>query len=66
MIRRIGQMPAEEIFSRNLFGIVMILATFISWGKWITFTLGILFLLSAFQGVCWTCLFYKKFFQKTS
>jgi len=65
-IRRVGTMPAEEVFSRTLFGVIMILAIFVSWGKWVTMILGLLFLLSAFQGVCLTCLLYKKFIAKSS
>ena len=65
MIRRVGQMPPEEVFTRTFFGIIMILAAFFSWGKWVTFTLGVLFLISAFQGICVTCILYKKLFAKT-
>ena len=66
MIRRIKNMAPEEIFTRTVFGIIMIGAAFISWGKWVTFVLGILFLISASQGFCITCVLYKKFFAKKS
>ena len=64
MIRRIGTMPEEEVFTRSLFGVILIMATFISWGKWVSFILGILFLISAYQGICLTCILYKKFIMK--
>ncbi|MBP9854921.1 MAG: DUF2892 domain-containing protein [Candidatus Omnitrophica bacterium] len=64
MFRRMSQMPAEEVFTRTFFGVVLILSAFISWGRWITLVLGILFLLSAYQGFCLTCYLYKKFVQK--
>jgi len=54
-------MPPEEVFSRTLFGILMVVSTFIPGGRWVTFILGILFLISAFQGFCVTCYLYKKF-----
>jgi len=65
-MRRVGNMPEEEVFSRALFGIIMIICAFISWGKWVTFVLGILFLLSAFQGFCITCALYKMIFPRKS
>ncbi len=54
-------MPPEEVFTRTLFGIICILAPFVSWGKWVTFVLGILFILSAASGICLTCILYRKF-----
>lgn len=66
MFRRHSQMPPEEVFTRTVFGVVLILAAFISWGRWVSFILGILFLISAFQGFCLTCYLYKKFAQKKS
>jgi len=63
-MREIRNMPPEEVFTRTVFGVIMIAAVFISWGKWVTFCLGILFLISAFQGFCITCVFYKKFFKR--
>ena len=57
-------MPPEEVFTRTLFGIIMIAAFFVSWGRWVTLVLGIMFLISAVQGVCLTCVFYRKFFLK--
>lgn len=64
MFRRQGQMPPEEIFTRTLFGVVLILTSFFAWGRWVSFVLGILFLISALQGFCLTCFLYKKFIQK--
>jgi len=61
MFRRIGTMKPEEVFTRTVFGLIMIGAAFVSWGRWVTFTLGILFLISAFQGFCLTCFLYRKF-----
>lgn len=61
---RSKSMPPEEIFSRTLFGVLMIGSTFVSWGKWLVLALGILFLISASQGFCWTCFIYKKFSRK--
>ena len=66
MIQRVRNMAPEEIFTRTVFGLIMIAATFISWGKWATFVLGIMFLISAAQGFCITCVFYKKFLAKKS
>ena len=60
-MKRVSNMPPEECFTRTLFGVIMISAAFISWGKWVTFVLGILFLISAFQGFCVTCVLYKMF-----
>lgn len=54
-------MSPEECFTRTLFGVIMMGAAFVSWGKWVTFVLGLLFLVSAFQGYCVTCVLYKKF-----
>jgi len=54
-------MPPEECFTRTLFGAIMVLAVLIPWGKWVTFVLGILFLISAFQGYCVTCVLFKRF-----
>ena len=64
MLKRVGQMPPEEVFTRTVFGIIMIGCAFVPWGKWVTGILGVLFLISAFQGFCITCVFYKKFIGK--
>ncbi len=64
MIRRVSNMKPEEIFTRSVFGVIMIGAAFISWGKWVTLVLGVLFLISAAQGFCITCVLYKAFFGK--
>jgi len=53
-------MPPEERFSRTLFGVIMILSAFVSWGKWVILVLGILFLVSVQLGYCATCEMYKK------
>ena len=63
-MKRVNNMQPEERFTRTLFGIVMIAASFISWGKWIMLVLGVLFLVSAWQGYCFTCEMYKKLNQK--
>ena len=57
-------MPPEERFTRTLFGVILIGTIFVSWGKWVTLVLGILFLISAWHGFCATCYIYRKFFQK--
>ncbi|MFT5169570.1 MAG: hypothetical protein ACI9E5_000778 [Candidatus Omnitrophota bacterium] len=64
MIRRVSNMKPEEIFTRTVFAFIMIGATFFTWGKWVTCILGVLFLISAMQGFCITCVIYKKFFSK--
>ena len=64
MFHRVGNMKPEEIFTRTVFGCVMIGAFFFSWGRWITLVLGVLFIISALQGFCITCVVYKKFFEK--
>jgi hypothetical protein len=56
--------PPEDRFSRALFGVILVTAVFYSAGKWVAFGLGILFLLSASQGFCWTCHLHRKFFQR--
>ena len=63
-MKRVNNMQPEERFTRTLFGIVMIAASFIPWGKWIMLVLGVLFLVSAWQGYCVTCEMYKKLNQK--
>ena len=60
-MQRVGNMKPEEVFTRIVFGVILILAAFIPGGKWASFVLGILFLISAFQGFCVTCYLYKKF-----
>ena len=59
---RFNTMPPEELFIRILFGFIMIGSTFIEWGKWITFMLGIIFLIFSTQSYCISCAF-KKFFK---
>lgn len=63
MFIRRGQMPPEEVFTRTLFGIILISAAFVRWGSWVSLGLGILFIISALSGVCLTCILYKKFFS---
>lgn len=63
-MKRINNMPEEERFSRTLFGVIMIGAAFVAWGKWLVFVLGVLFLISAWQGFCLTCEIYKRFNKK--
>ncbi|MGE0269519.1 MAG: YgaP-like transmembrane domain [Candidatus Omnitrophota bacterium] len=64
MFKRHGQMPPEEIFTRTIFGVLLITAAFVPWGRWVSCILGVLFLISAFQGFCLTCFLYKKFISK--
>lgn len=64
MFRRVSQMPSEEVFTRTLFAVLLIGAFFVPWGRWVSLTLGVLFLISAFQGFCLTCYLYKKFVKK--
>ncbi len=61
---RIKNMPPEEVFTRTLFGILMVVSAFIPWGRWIILVLGVLFLISAFQGFCVTCYLYKRFSKR--
>ena len=53
-------LPREEVVSRTIFGVLLILSLFVSWGKWINLVLGVLFILSALKGGCVLCSFYKK------
>lgn len=64
MFRRVGNMKPEEIFTRTVFAAIMIGAFFVPWGRWVTLVLGVLFLISALQGFCITCVIYRKFFMK--
>jgi hypothetical protein len=66
MFKRVGNMPEEEVFSRTLIGTILIVSFFLGWSKWAAIILGVLFLLSAIQGVCLTCILYKKFLAKKS
>lgn len=59
-MNRINNVKPEERFTRTVFGVIMIVSAFISWGKWVTLVLGVLFLISAWQGYCVTCELYKK------
>jgi len=52
--------PAETRFTRTIFGIIMILALFFSFWKYVVAVLGLLFLISAATGFCITCEIYKK------
>lgn len=53
-------MPPEERFSRTLFGIIMVGAFFVPWGKWPVMILGALFLISAWWGCrCVMCEVYR-------
>ena len=63
---RINNMPPEERFTRTTFGAIMILSFFVSWGRWVILVLGVLFLISAWQGYCATCEMYKKMQSKKS
>jgi len=59
-MKKNNNLKPEERFTRTVFGLIMILAAFISWGKWVVFVLGVLFLISAREGYCMTCELYKK------
>lgn len=61
MIRRVGQMKPEEVFSRTTIGIILILSSFFSWGKWVALMVGVLFLVSVLSGICLLCELYKYF-----
>lgn len=54
--------PNNYRFTRTVFGIIMILALFVSWGKYVVAVLGVLFLISAAFGFCSTCWLYDKIF----
>ena len=54
-------MRPEERFTKTLFGTLLIVAFFIPDGKWLVLALGILFLVSAAWGICWSCKFSKLF-----
>ncbi|MCA9408755.1 MAG: DUF2892 domain-containing protein [Candidatus Omnitrophica bacterium] len=60
-MNKINNLKPEERFTRILFGLIMILAVLVDWGKWVVMVLGILFLISAREGHCVTCEIYKKF-----
>ena len=60
--RRVKDMPAEEFFSRILFGILLIAAFFVPGGRWLALILGILFIISALSGICLTCQLYRHLF----
>lgn len=64
MMIRVNTMPPEERLARTVFGVVMVGAAFVSWGKWIVFMLGIMFLLSAWLGYCSLCEAGRKIFNK--
>ncbi len=57
---RINNMPPEERFTRSVFGVILGVSFFFPWGRWVALVLGILFLMSAWQGYCVTCEVYKK------
>jgi len=60
-LRKKGTMPPEEVFTRTVFAVILIGSFFVSWGRWVSLILGILFLISAYQGFCITCYLYKKY-----
>ena len=61
---KINNMPPEERFTRTVFGVILILSAMVSWGKWVALILGMLFLISAWQGYCATCQMYKKLLKE--
>lgn len=58
---RISNMPPEERFTRTFVGIILAVSSFFVWGKWAALALGILFLVSAWNGFCFTCELCRKF-----
>jgi uncharacterized iron-regulated membrane protein len=60
-MKREKNLPAKFRFTRTVFGVIMILAVFFSWGKYIVAILGFLFIISAITGYCVTCKIYEKF-----
>ena len=60
-MERKNNMPPEERFTRTVFGIVLIGSALVHWGRWVSLILGILFLVSAWEGYCATCEMYRKF-----
>jgi hypothetical protein len=52
-------MKEEEVFTRGFLAAVLVTTSFFSWGRWVAFTVGLLFLLSATQGICLACELYK-------
>jgi len=63
-LRRSKDMPPEEVFSRILFGVILIAAFFLPQGRWLALILGILFILSALSGICLTCHLYRIVFGR--
>ena len=53
-----GNLPAKFKFTRTVFGIIMVGAAFVTWGRWVTAILGALFIISAATGWCITCEIY--------
>ncbi len=62
---KINTMPPEERFSRTLIGVLLIAVTFFEWGKWVAMVLGMMFILSAWLGYCFTCELYKRFHKSS-
>jgi len=60
------KMPIEEIVTRVIFGFLLVGASFFSWGKWVSLSIGILFILSASQNFCLSCYLSKLFQPKNS
>ncbi len=58
-------MKSEERFVKMVFGGFLVMAFFVSWGKWLALGLGVLFLISAAWGICWSC-YLKKFLGQTT
>jgi hypothetical protein len=48
-------MSNDERFSKFFFGILLIGAFFISWGRWIALGLGLLFIISSTYKLCIGC-----------
>lgn len=56
-------MGADERFSKFLFGLLLIVSFFVSWGQYLSLMLGILFLISALHGYCFSCK-CRQFFKQ--
>lgn len=63
-MKKVKNLKPESRFTRTVFGLIMIGAFFVPWGRWVVMVLGVLFLISAYNGFCITCEIYKKFWGK--
>ncbi|MFX1511244.1 MAG: DUF2892 domain-containing protein [Promethearchaeota archaeon] len=54
----------RDRFTRAVFGIILIISFFFSWGIYAALILGILLIVSALTGLCITCYVYQRVFEK--